>query len=133
MYHALKGTLTDAEVEEAQRPIEGVEDADVDAGAHDLESMRAMVNGEWRRAHDELVGLATWSLLNAPYVLPIAGWMAVLAGEPTLARAALDRLRELGTRGRAIEAQRTAVEAGIAPGRQGRGAPRVPPGDLAGP
>jgi class 3 adenylate cyclase/tetratricopeptide (TPR) repeat protein len=114
MYHALKGTLTDAEVEEANRQIGGIEDADVDAGAHDLESIRAMTNGEWRRAHDELVGLARTSLLNAPYVLPIAGWMAILAGEPGLAREALDRLRELGTRGRAIEAQRGAVEAGIA-------------------
>jgi hypothetical protein len=40
--------------------------------------------------------------------------MAVLAREPVLARATVDRLHELGTRGRATEAGRNAVLAGIA-------------------
>jgi len=52
-------------------------------------------------------------VLNAPYALPPAGIMAILAGSPGLAREALDRLRALGTRGRAVDANRLAIEAGI--------------------
>jgi class 3 adenylate cyclase/tetratricopeptide (TPR) repeat protein len=113
-YHAYLGTLTDAEAEEAERPVEGLEDADVEAGAQDMRAVLAIAAGDWRRAHDAYIALADISLLNAPYVLPSAGWMAIMAREPALARVALDRLRELGTRGRAIEAGRTAVIAGLA-------------------
>jgi hypothetical protein len=58
--------------------------------------------------------MANASALNAPYVLPWAGLMAVLAGESELAKVALDRLREIGTRGRAVDANRIGIEAGIA-------------------
>jgi len=113
-YRALQGQLTDADLEDIERPPDGIEDSDIDAGAHDVGAGQAIADGDWRKAHDEYIALADISLLNAPYVLPNAGWMAVLAREPGLARAAVDRLRQMGTRGRAIEAGVNAVLAGIA-------------------
>jgi hypothetical protein len=113
-YHALQGRMTDADLAELDRTVEGMEDADIDAGVHDIRAALAIADGEWRRAYDEYTAVADGSLLNAPYVMPSAGWMAVLARDPDLARTALERLRSLGTRGRAIEAGRGAVIAGIA-------------------
>jgi hypothetical protein len=52
--------------------------------------------------------------LNAPYSLPRAGCAAVLAGDAGAARAALAQLDGIGTRGRAVDADRTVIRAGIA-------------------
>jgi hypothetical protein len=50
---------------------------------------------------------------NAPYTLPRIAVAAVLAGDAEGAGAALDRLDAMGTRGRAMDADRTTVGAGI--------------------
>ena len=113
-YHALRGQLTDADIAEMERPTEGLEDVDVDVGVSEIRAGLAIGEGNWRAAHDEYARVADQSRLNAPYVLPIMGWLAVLAGDVALARSAVDRLRELGTRGRATEAGQNGIRAGIA-------------------
>ncbi len=97
-----------------ERPTEGLEDTDVDVGASEIRAGLAIGEGNWQAAHDAYALVADQSRLNAPYVLPIMGWLAVLAGDVALARSALDRLGELGTRGRATEAGQNGVRAGIA-------------------
>ena len=52
--------------------------------------------------------------LNQPYILPRAGHAFVLAGDDAGAEGTLERLRALGTRGRAVDADRAAIAAGIA-------------------
>ncbi len=113
-YHALLGQLTDADIAEMERPTEGFEDIDVDVGAYEVRATRAIGEGDWRAALDAYAVVVEQSRLNAPYVLPMIGWLATLAGDPTQARAAVDHLYELGTRGRATEGGRTAILAGIA-------------------
>jgi hypothetical protein len=51
---------------------------------------------------------------NAPFALPRAGKAAILAGDATGAREALDSLTLNGTRGRVIDIERETIEAGIA-------------------
>ena len=113
-YHALLGRLTEADIAEMERVTEGYDDVDVDVGALEIRALMAMGEGNWRAAHDAYQAMAERSRLNAPYVLPTMGWLAVLAREPALARASVDRLQELGTRGRATEAGRNAALAGVA-------------------
>src|SRR5262245_30983838 len=52
--------------------------------------------------------------LNQPYILPRAGHALILAGDDAGAEGTMDRLRALGTRGRASDADRTAIAAGVA-------------------
>ena len=54
------------------------------------------------------------SALNAPYVLPRAAGMALLARDATHARLALERMVATGAHGRAIDMDRTAIRAGLA-------------------
>jgi hypothetical protein len=51
---------------------------------------------------------------NAPYILPRVAVAAILARDADGAQAALDALAELGTRGRAVDVDRSTVRAGIA-------------------
>jgi len=113
-YHALMGHLTDDDVAEMERLIEGAGDADVDTSVFEIASIQAISEAQWRKAYDALAVVAEKSRLNAPYVLPNMGWLAVLSGDATLARSTIDRLFELGTRGRATDAGRAAVLAGAA-------------------
>ena len=113
-YHALMGRLSDADTAEMERSTEAFEDVDVDVGVSEIRACIAIGEGNWRAAYDAFARVAEQSRLNAPYVLPIMGWMGILAGDPALARASVDQLRELGTRGRATEAGRHAIRAGIA-------------------
>jgi tetratricopeptide (TPR) repeat protein len=113
-YHAYCGEVSEADLAEMTRSTEGFEDLDVDASVQEVRAAVAIAEGRWRDAHDGYQFLADKSLLNAPYVVPSMGLMAVLARDPALARTAIDRLQALGTRGRATEANRTALLAGIA-------------------
>jgi len=113
-YRAYRGEVTEADVEAIAREAAGSEDSDVQAASHEIAGAIATTTGQWRRAHDEFIAMAESSALNAPYLLPPAAVQAVLAGEPALARATLARLTEIGTRGRAVDANRTGIQAGIA-------------------
>jgi class 3 adenylate cyclase/tetratricopeptide (TPR) repeat protein len=114
VYRAYQGELGRDEIDALRTDLAGGEDTDVQAGTHDMAGAVAASHGEWRQAHDEYVAMADASVLNAPYVLPIAALQATLAGDAGLARAALARLDAMGTRGRAVAANRLAIEAGIA-------------------
>jgi tetratricopeptide (TPR) repeat protein len=113
-FQAYQGITTEADIEAIALDAQGNQDNDVNAAIHDVRAALAAASGQWRAAYEAHVAMANESLLNAPYVLPSAALEAVLAREPGLARAALARLREIGTRGRAVDANRLGIEAGLA-------------------
>jgi class 3 adenylate cyclase/predicted ATPase len=113
-YRAYQGTLTRETVDEIGEALMALEDADMHAGSHDLAGSFAHSEGRWSDAADQWLQVQEHSDLNAPYALPKAARVAILARDPARARLALDRLAALGVRGRAIEADRTAALAGIA-------------------
>ena len=94
--------------------LQQLDDRDVAAGRYDLQAMVALTHGAFHEAHDDWMQIVGMSDLNTPYCLPRAGNAAVLAGDATAARAALEQLDALGTRGRAVDADRAVIRAGIA-------------------
>jgi hypothetical protein len=108
------GDMTEPELDAIREEAAGSEDTDILAGSHEVAAAMAAGAGDPRRAHDEYLAMADASSLNEPYLLPLAAIQAVIAGRADLARAALDRLRDIGTRGRAVDANRLGIEAGIA-------------------
>jgi hypothetical protein len=113
-YRAYMGEMTETELDAIRKEVAGSEDTDIMAGTHEVAAAMAAGAGHARRAHDEYLAMADASSLNAPYLLPLAAIQAVLAGDAALARADLERLRDIGTRGRAVDANRLGIEAGIA-------------------
>ena len=63
---------------------------------------------------DDLVQGSCDERSDQPYILPRAGHAFVLAGDDVGAEGTLERLRALGTRGRAVDADRASIAAGIA-------------------
>ena len=113
-YRVLQGKSDPVERARILSDLEGLDDVDVAAGAFELRAIDALTTGDWRAAHDHLMQVVGRSDLNTPYVLPRAAHAAVLAGDVEAARSAIDQLDAIGTRGRAVDADRTAVRAGIA-------------------
>ena len=93
----------------------------------DIRAIIAFGAGRWAEAATLWLEVAGISDLNQPYVLPRAGHAFVLAGDDAGAEGTLERLRALGTRGRAVDADRAAIAAGIAAlrGDPGGGADRL--------
>ncbi len=114
-----RGAAVHDEVAEVQARLLATEDVDMHAGVYDLAGSLAHAEGRWSDAVDAWFQVGEHSDLNAPYALPKAARAAILARDPDRARTALDRLAALGTRGRAVEADRTATLAGLA-GLEGR-------------
>ncbi|MEX1168675.1 MAG: hypothetical protein WEE50_00890, partial [Chloroflexota bacterium] len=110
----LQGRLDPGALEEIMAGVSRLNDADVSAGAFDLQATLAVTRGDWQTAHDRWLQVVGRSDLNTPYVLPRAGHAAILAGDAAGARVALDTLDAIGTRGRAVDADRAAIRAGIA-------------------
>jgi tetratricopeptide (TPR) repeat protein len=111
---AHRGEEDEAEIADIERVLDAIEDPDIAIGVLDIRGTIAFGGGRWGEAADRWLEATETSDLNEPYLLPRAGHAHVLAGNATGARAALDRLDEIGTRGRAVDADRTAIEAGIA-------------------
>jgi class 3 adenylate cyclase/tetratricopeptide (TPR) repeat protein len=110
----LQGTNTAADVAALAAELLGSNDTDAEGAVHDVQAVLALAAGDWAAAYRELIAQADVSALNAPYVLQPAGVIATLSGDATGARASLDFLDRIGTRGRAVDANRAAIEAGIA-------------------
>ncbi len=113
-FETFRGTLDEAGIEDLRRQIDTLDDKDVRAGLIDIEASIAYAAGRWADAAAAWMTVTGMSDLNAPYSFPKAGRAAALAGDPVTARAALDGLATLGTRGRAMDADRAAIRAGIA-------------------
>ena len=110
----LRGTLSDEALADLTSRIGTLDDRDVGSSSHDLAGLQAFGQGRWADAATAWLPTVELSDFNAPYVLPRIAVAAVLARDATGARAALDRLDQLGTRGRAVDADRATVRAGIA-------------------
>ncbi|HYK95381.1 MAG TPA: adenylate/guanylate cyclase domain-containing protein [Candidatus Dormibacteraeota bacterium] len=110
----LQGTHTADEATAVVKELEANEETESEGAAHDLLSLVALAAGDWRAAYAELIAQADSSVLNAPYVLQPAGVVATLDGDPDAAQQALERLAKIGTRGRAVDANRIGIEAGVA-------------------
>ena len=110
----LRGQLEDTRLTAVADALRAVDDIDLAAGADDLEAFADLSVGDFRSAYDHWMHVAELSDLNRPYVLPRAANAAILAGDAEAARSALGQLDALGTRGRAVDADRHAMRAGIA-------------------
>jgi tetratricopeptide (TPR) repeat protein len=113
-FRILQGRFSDDELTALVERLRMLDDVDVAAGSHDLEAFADLTIGDFRSAAEHWIQIADLSDLNRPYTLPRAGNAAVLAGDATAARSALAQLDALGTRGRAVDADRHAIRAGIA-------------------
>jgi len=114
MFDLLYGTQVEASLVEINRRLLALEDRDVAASVHDLDGLACFARGDWAGARDEWLQGVPMSDFNAPYILPRVAVAAILAGDAVSARSALDGLAALGTRGRAVDADRATVEAGMA-------------------
>ena len=114
LFAAWRGTLDSEEPAAIRAGLAGIEDRDIESAVDDLDGVRALAEGRFGDAAASWLRVAGVSDLNAPYTLPRAGRAAVLAGDADVARQALDRLAALGSRGRAIDAERATIRAGLA-------------------
>ncbi len=113
-FGVVQGNSSEDELESLLARLAVLEDRDVAASKHDLLGYLALTRGDFLEAHGHWMQVVGVSSLNTPYCLPRAANAAVLAGDAQAARAALAQLETLGTRGRAIEADKSAIRAGIA-------------------
>jgi hypothetical protein len=111
---AYRGEQDQTEIAALERALEDLTDNDVRIGPLDIRGIIAFAAGRWPEAAALWLEVAGISDLNQPYVLPRAGHAFVLAGDDAGAAGTLERLRALGTRGRAVDADRAAIAAGIA-------------------
>jgi tetratricopeptide (TPR) repeat protein len=109
-----RGRSDPQQIEELGRALLALEDRDMHSAVNDFVGSDAHAEGRWADAATAWMRMADISDLNAPYALPRAGRVAILARDPALAQAALDRLAALGTRGRAVDADRSTIRAGLA-------------------
>ena len=108
-----RGQAGQAELDEVALRLEQLNDFDVKLAAYSLRAIIDLIAGDFQAAAAAWISFAEGSALNAPYALPKAGHAAVLAGDAALAQKVVDRLVELGSRGRAIEADMDGIRAGI--------------------
>jgi tetratricopeptide (TPR) repeat protein len=113
-FRIFRGEIGKAEVAALHERLVLLEDPDVATSANSLDGAVSLVQRDFSRAAASWMTYADGSALNAPYALPRAGHAAVLAGDADLAERVVDRLRALGVRGRAIEADVAGIRAGIA-------------------
>jgi class 3 adenylate cyclase/tetratricopeptide (TPR) repeat protein len=111
---ALRGELDDASAQAILERLDAFDDADVSSTAMDIRAILALTSGDAAGAAAWWIRTADVSQLNAQYALPRAGFASILAGDEATAQTCLDRLVALGARGRAIEADMTAIRAGLA-------------------
>ncbi len=114
LYEVYRRGFEQAEYDELRDRLLALEDRDMHSGAYDVAAAWAYAEGRWSDSAAASLQVAEISDLNAPYALPRAGRAAVLAHDPGVAQAALDRLVELGARGRAMDADRSTISAGLA-------------------
>jgi hypothetical protein len=96
------------------RALEVISDPDISISYQDIQASAAYASGRWAEAAAIWSSAAALSDLNQPYILPRAGHAFVMAGDDAGAAGTLERLRTIGTRGRAVDADRAAIGAGIA-------------------
>jgi class 3 adenylate cyclase/tetratricopeptide (TPR) repeat protein len=124
-FEIYRGTFDPATLDELDRRIQSLEDRDLHAGLFDIRAAYAYSEGRYAEAAEAWMQVGGISDLNAPYALPRAGRAAILAGRSEIADAALATLQRLGTRGRAMDADRAAIRAGLAALSGDRAAARV--------
>jgi len=107
----LRGTLS---ADDAARYDPASQDLAGASSAFDLRGWAALADGRYADAYTQWLEVARVSALNAPYVLPRAVHMALLAGDVEAAREALDRVEKLSIHGRAIETDKVAFKAAFA-------------------
>jgi tetratricopeptide (TPR) repeat protein len=108
-----RGQVDQREIARIEQMLLEIEDPDIGIGLIDVRASADHGEGRWSAAGEGWLEASRRSNLNEPYILPRAGHAFVLAGDATAARSALDRLAEIGTRGRAVDADRAAIQAGI--------------------
>jgi tetratricopeptide (TPR) repeat protein len=113
-FEVYQGRFDETELPDLRRRTEVLEDRDLQSGLVEIDGAIAYVAGDWAAAAKAWMAVADVSDLNAPYSLPRAGRVGILAGDAVTAQAAVDRLAALGSKGRAMDADRAAIRAGLA-------------------
>ena len=113
-FRLYSGEASAADIDEIERAVNEMDDSDLVAGVLDCRGVLAHRDGRWVDAGRAWASIAEVSDLNAPYALPRAARAFVVGRDGAAAQAALDRLAALGARGRAIEADRATIRAGLA-------------------
>ena len=103
-----------AEVERLERLSAETRSQDYQSTAGDIRAWAALAEGRFEAARDGWMAQAAASDTNAPFALPRAARVAVMAGDAAGAREALDLLTLNGTRGHVIDVERLTIAAGIA-------------------
>ena len=94
--------------------MDDVQDNDFASNEIDMRAWGPSPTDDSTRRRPAGCEMADMSALNAPYVLPRAAGMALLARDAAHARLALERMVATGAQGRAIDMDRTAIRAGLA-------------------
>jgi tetratricopeptide (TPR) repeat protein len=112
-YRVLRGEISEEATEALAARVVALDDRDLAASGYDLRGIAASMKGDWRVYVEACQRVIEISPLNAQYALPRLGQVAVMAGDATTARHALQQIAELGVRGRAVSADVLAINAGI--------------------
>ena len=118
----LRGTIDAAAIDARYKMFAGsIDDADLASSLPDTLGWAAFADGRFADAAAAWLEISDMSALNAPYTLPRTAHAALLAGDPALARRALERLTRTAAQGKAIDVDRMAIAAGLAAleGRRG--------------
>jgi len=113
-FQLFRGELSPDDSASLIERVEQLDDLDVSSSAHDIRAVSQLLKRDFASAARSWILQAEGSPLNAPYALPKGGHAAILAGDLALAQDVLDRLRAIGSRGRAIETDMDEIRAGIA-------------------
>jgi class 3 adenylate cyclase len=112
-YRVLRGEISEEATEDLAARVVALDDRDLAASGYDLRGIAASMKGDWHPYVEACQRVIEISPLNAQYALPRLGQVAVMAGDATTARHALQQIAELGVRGRAVSADVLAINAGI--------------------
>ena len=107
------GTLGPGAVSGFRTFLKGLDDTELEASVLDLEAFEALLAADAAGAVRLFEKAAITSDFNAPYLLPKMGRAAIVARDADHARVALERMAVLAVRGRATEADRAVIRAGL--------------------
>ena len=114
LLQALQGQPFGPALERVEAFAQTTDEPSVLQQMHSLKGWISLVEGRFGDAHAEAMAAATMNPANAPSDLPLAARAALWAGLPDQAREAADKLRALGSHGRAINAHLRSMDAGVA-------------------
>jgi class 3 adenylate cyclase len=111
----LRGSVDRADlIEQLDSAQEHFDDPDTESARWDVRAWLDFADGRFREATANWTKVTEISALNTPYVLPRIAHASLLIGDAAGAADALNSLLKTSARGRAVDVEKAAIEAGIA-------------------